>query len=185
MALRRIVLALWWFLKSRFCWSDIVSCQSSDHFHPLGACIHQSPCPTDQHHGPERNSQFCLSSSQSSLHQRLEVCHWICLFLHCCHCWCVDMFLPLCFSDAGSCTDTVKCMNSEPGALMPIEDVKNTRRGGWIEKIKSKGLITQYFYPGLFDLKLLQSTRQGDFASLQRGLNPLFSKYYNSYFNIC
>ena len=44
---------------------------------------------------------------------------------------------------------------------------------------------TPYFYPGSFDLKLLQSTRQGDFASLQRGLNPLFSKNYNSYFNNC
>ena len=35
--------------------------------------------------------------------------------------------------------------------------------------------MTQYFYPGSFDLKLLQSTRQGDLASLQRGLNPLIS----------
>ena len=34
--------------------------------------------------------------------------------------------------------------------------------------------MTRYFYPGSFDLKLLQSTRQGDFASLQRGLNPLY-----------
>ena len=34
------------------------------------------------------------------------------------------------FLKLGSCTDTVKCMNSEPGALMPIEEVKNTRRGG-------------------------------------------------------
>ena len=34
---------------------------------------------------------------------------------------------------------------------------------------------TRYFYPGSFDLKLLQSTRQSDFASLQRGLNPLYS----------
>ena len=67
---------------------------------------------------------------------------------------------------------------------MPIEDVKNTRRGGgeggefktWIKN----SLMTQYFYPGSFDLKLLQSTRQGDFASLQRGLNPLISNDYNS-----
>ena len=39
---------------------------------------------------------------------------------------------------------------------------------------------TRYFYPGSFDLKLLQSTRQGDFASLQRGLNPLYSTEYKS-----
>ena len=44
---------------------------------------------------------------------------------------------------------------------------------------------TRCFYPGSFDLKLLQSTRQGDFASLQRGLNPLISKDYNNYFNNC
>ena len=34
------------------------------------------------------------------------------------------------FLKLGSCTDMVKCMNSEPGALIPIEEVKNTRRGG-------------------------------------------------------
>ena len=40
--------------------------------------------------------------------------------------------------------------------------------------------MTRYFYPGSFDLKLLQSTRQGDFASLQRGLNSLYSTEYKS-----
>ena len=37
-----------------------------------------------------------------------------------------------------------------------------------------------YFYPGSFELKLLKSTRQGDFASLQRGLNPLINLDYKS-----
>ena len=33
------------------------------------------------------------------------------------------------FLKLGSCTDMVMCMNSEPSALIPIEEVKNTRRG--------------------------------------------------------
>ena len=34
------------------------------------------------------------------------------------------------FLKLGSCTDTVKCLSSELGALIPIEDVKNRRSGG-------------------------------------------------------
>ena len=54
------------------------------------------------------------------------------------------------------------------------------KKGGWIVKLESNVQTTLYFYPGSFDLKLLQSTRQGDFASLQRGLNPLYSTEYKS-----
>ena len=60
------------------------------------------------------------------------------------------------------------------------EDVKDTRRGFELKAWIKNSLMTQYFYHGSFDLKLLQSTRQGDFASLQRGFNPLYSiEYYN------
>ena len=43
-----------------------------------------------------------------------------------------------------SCTDIVKCMNSEPGAMMPIEEVKNTRRGVEL-KLKIKSTVDTIF----------------------------------------
>ena len=39
------------------------------------------------------------------------------------------------------------------------EGVKNTRRGGLNCKTGILKQMTRYFYPGSFDLKLLQSTR--------------------------
>ena len=41
------------------------------------------------------------------------------------------------FLKLGSFTDTVKCMTSKPSALIPIEEVKNTRRGVEL-KLKNK-----------------------------------------------
>ena len=52
------------------------------------------------------------------------------------------------------------------------------KKGGLNCKAEILKQSTRYFYPGSFDLKLLQSTRQGDFASLQRGLNSLYSTEY-------
>ena len=39
---------------------------------------------------------------------------------------------------------------------------------------------TCYFYPASFDLKLIQSTRQGDFTALKRGRNTLSSTEYKT-----
>ena len=51
--------------------------------------------------------------------------------------------------------------------------MKKHKKGGWIGILKFNEKEHVDFYPGSFELKLLQSTHQGDFASLKWGLNPL------------
>ena len=55
------------------------------------------------------------------------------------------------------------------------------KKGGWIGILRINGLKNTFiFILVCFTLKLLHSTHQGDFASLQRGLKSLINLDYKS-----
>ena len=56
---------------------------------------------------------------------------------------------------------------------------EKTHEGGVELRLKLK-IKRHIGYPGSFELKLLQSTRQVDFASLKQGLNPLIKLDYTN-----
>ena len=125
------------FWNHAFVDQTLLSCQSSDHFHSLGACIHQSPCPTISIMGQKEafNSVFPVIKVLSIKDWRFST-ESVSIFIVVI----ADVLMLSYHSvfNVGSCTDTVKCYELRTRRSDANWICEKHKKGDWIVKLEIK-----------------------------------------------